>query len=230
MTKVAILASAAIAASSTEAHAVRLGASDPVKMTEEKSLAVQNLAKDEPAKLGNNAILHSCQNALAWANLGYQPEVKKYNEQFDDVKKYNEQLYMEADKKAEMITTASRRLLAKKKVATLRAAKPEPTPTPTPAPPVEPMSPANHPWLMGGIVASPFVLLAALFGARKLFGQKKDDDDDSDDESGLRGANAIKKSGSRSGGDCSTDDESDAESDDESTSADAESTKLMREP
>lgn len=94
---------------------------------------------------------------------------------------------------------------------------------------------------MAGIVASPFVLLAALLGARKAFGQKKDDDDDSDDEDGLRGAIAIKKSGSRSGsdisgsdigrrGDCSTDDESDAESDDESTSADAESTKLMREP
>jgi hypothetical protein len=87
---------------------------------------------------------------------------------------------------------------------------------------------------MAGIVASPFVLLAALLGARKAFGQKKDDDDDSDDEDGLRGAIAIKKSGSGSGSDigCSTAEESDEddESDDESTGADAESTKLMREP
>lgn len=87
--------------------------------------------------------------------------------------------------------------------------------------------------IVGGIVASPFLLLAALFGARKLFGQEKRGGDDGD-ESGVRGAIAIKKSGSGAesdaDGDCSTDDESDAESDEESSRGDAESSRLMREP
>jgi hypothetical protein len=87
--------------------------------------------------------------------------------------------------------------------------------------------------IVGGIVASPFLLLAALFGARKLFGQEKRGGDDGD-ESGVRGAIAIKKSGSGAesdaDSDCSTDDESDAESDEESSRGDAESSRLMREP